>query len=760
MAAAATTNKDMEQMLIAFDNYVKKATGKKNFLKKQIDSVFNPLIQATDTLTKQINKIDVSKFGTTIKGFETSFQNLFKQIEEEFKKGLGNLNTTILKNFKTDKKGLSGVLAASTAGMGLIAQNTDRMANGIEAMSKNIVKSLNKNFDVFYHNIAPMVEYFKDASKTDGAGAIKSRNVGSGTTTTPSNKNQNINTADDERRSAEMSATLIGSAGGVIGEESSRRNEKRKGMWDYVKTGGKITLGLGGLVLGGTFLVKAYQAYEAGLAAFNKDTGKMKIIGNLMSRTGKFLGEIPHLFKYLKTFFSGGEEAVKLGGALKPGFFKNLLKLGGSSIKLPLKVLNRLPYVGSLISAGFAYKRFKAGDWVGGTLDTLSAIANLFPGIGSAVSFALDGLSMLRDFALGGSDEAAKLSFSEQNTKIWDYVKTELWPKLKQKVKDFGDFLWNSVNDLAQQTVDSFLQSDFFKNNSNWIVPLTMDIKNAWDSVYEFFTKDIPDFFTGLGVIYDTLKIKIKNWWKNSSIKKGINTINNFFINLYHKISDFFKPIRKILEPVTNWFQEKTTKLIDGVWNIGKSIVDAVWNFIVSAKDKVIDTFKELGSTAWDKLKSWTGQTVDATVDAFKFTTEVGRQQREMEEKQIQAEENRKKAEAEENRKKAEELKIETSKIEIDRMELDAKRKELLKSVASTSDNGAIVRQLQELNQRIEKLDNTTLSAGVLNAQTTAKASAASNQPTQVTQIFGGAGQDIDRLRLNSNRVINMPIGT
>lgn len=759
MAAVATTNKDMEQMLIAFDNYVKKATGKKNFLKKQIDSVFNPLIQATDTLTKQINKIDVSKFGTTIKGFETSFQNLFKQIEKEFKEGLGNLNTTILKNFKTDKKGLSGVLAASTAGMGLIAQNTDRMANGIEAMSKNIVKSLNKNFDVFYHNIAPMVEYFKDASKTDSAGSIKSRSVGSGTTTTPSNKNQNINTADDERRSAEMSAALIGSGGGVIGEESSRRNEKRKGMWDYVKTGGKKALGLGGLVLGGTFLVKAYQAYEAGLAAFNKDTGKMKIIGNLMSRTGKFLSEIPHLFKYLKTFFSGGEEAVKLGGALKPGFFKNLLKLGGSSIKLPLKVLNRLPYVGSLISAGFAYKRFKAGDWVGGTLDTLSAIANLFPGIGSAVSFALDGLSMLRDFALGGSDEAAKLSFSEQNTKIWEYVKTELWPKLKQKVKDFGDFLWNSVNDLAQQTVDSFLQSDFFKNNSNWIVPLTMDIKNAWDSVYEFFTKDIPDFFTGLGVIYDTLKIEVENWWENSSIKKGIDAVWNFFgevgdffVDLYHKVSDFFEPVRKTLEPVTNWLSDAASKLIDGVWNIGKSIVDAVWNFIVSAKDKVVNTFKELGSGAWDKLKSWTGQ----TVDAFKFTTELGRQKREMEEMQKKLE-----VEAEENRKKAEELKIETSKkIEIDRMELDAKRKELLKSVAATSDNSAIVRQLQELNQRIEKLDNTTLSAGVLNAQTTAKASVASNQPTQVTQIFGGAGQDIDRLRLNSNRVINMPIGT
>lgn len=754
MAAAATTNKEMEQMLIAFDNYVKKATGKKNFLKKQIDSVFNPLIQATDTLTKQINKIDVSKFGTTIKGFETSFQNLFKQIEKEFKKGLGNLNTTILKNFKTDKKGLSGVLAASTAGMGLIAQNTDRMSNGIEAMSKKFVNTFNRKFNELNRNMAPMIAYFKDASKTDSAGSIKSRSVGNGA---PSTSNPDKKTIDHhDRRDAEMSAALIGSTGGVI-SDSSRRSE-RKGMWDYVKTGGKI-LGLGGLVLGGTFLVKAYQAYEAGLAAFNKDTGKNKIIGNLMSRTGKFLSEIPHLFKYLKTFFGGGEEAVKLGGALKPGFFKNLLKLGGSSIKLPLKVLNRLPYVGSLISAGFAYKRFKAGDWVGGTLDTLSAIANLFPGIGSAVSFALDGLSMLRDFALGGSDEAAKLSFSEQNTKIWEYVKTEIWSKLKQKVEDFGAFLGNSIYDSAQQTVDSFLQSDFFKNNSNWIVPLSMDIINAWDSVYEFFTKDIPDFFKGLGVIYDTLKIEVENWWENSSIKKGIDAVWNFFgevgdffVDLYHKVSDFFEPVRKTLEPVTNWLSDAASKLIDGVWNIGKSIVDAVWNFIVSAKDKVVNTFKELGSTAWDKLKSWTGQ----TVDAFKFTTEVGRQKREMEEMQKTFE-----IQAEKNRKKAEELKIETSKkIEIDRIELDTKRKELLKSVAAAPNNNDIVKQLKELNQRIEKLDNTTLSAGVLNAQTTAKASVASNQPTQVTQIFGGAGQDIDRLRLNSNRVINMPIGT
>jgi len=159
------------------------------------------------------------------------------------------------------------------------------------------------------------------------------------------------------------------------------------------------------------FLLKGFDVAIGALRHFDKDAGKNKFIANLLFRISNVIKNIPK--------FKGGG----------------------------LKILGRIPYLGSLLSIGFAVQRFKKGDWVGGTLDSLSAIANLFGLPGSVISLAIDGISMLRDAALGGSDNASKMTLKEQGSKMWDYVKEQLWPNIKSFFVDtYGEALKMDLN--------------------------------------------------------------------------------------------------------------------------------------------------------------------------------------------------------------------------------------------------------------------------------------------------------------------------
>ena len=102
---------------------------------------------------------------------------------------------------------------------------------------------------------------------------------------------------------------------------------------------------------------------------------------DLISKTfGAFTSTLRRAGKILTTV-SG---TSKLVGALKP-FSKTALR--------------RIPVIGSIFSFLSAFQRFNSGDKIGGTIDILSAIANLVPGAGPFISIALDLVNLARDGA-------------------------------------------------------------------------------------------------------------------------------------------------------------------------------------------------------------------------------------------------------------------------------------------------------------------------------------------------------------------------
>lgn len=95
------------------------------------------------------------------------------------------------------------------------------------------------------------------------------------------------------------------------------------------------------------------------------------------------------------------------GGAsgVIPEYFKFATKQGAEiGAKGASKAFTKaLPFIGSLISAGFAVNDIIKGDFMGAGLQTLSAIASLFPGIGTGISVAIDGVDTARE--MGAFDD-------------------------------------------------------------------------------------------------------------------------------------------------------------------------------------------------------------------------------------------------------------------------------------------------------------------------------------------------------------------
>ena len=77
--------------------------------------------------------------------------------------------------------------------------------------------------------------------------------------------------------------------------------------------------------------------------------------------------------------------------------------------------LKKIPGLGALAGLGFAAPRLMKGDFLGAGMESLSGLASIIPGIGTAASVALDASLMARDATAGPT--AAKLSTAKKQTK-------------------------------------------------------------------------------------------------------------------------------------------------------------------------------------------------------------------------------------------------------------------------------------------------------------------------------------------------------
>jgi len=742
--AASADSKELEQLLVAFDNYVKRATGRKSYLKGRLDAIFEPLQKSGELLAKNVKNIKFNEFEKSLKGFTKDFNKLFKTVEQNLRKSFDTLNKNLFP--KINFKKLEGIYKKLESGFNTLKPSAFAINNG-NKRTKNINKILVKKLDAINTNLiniiininkninninkilvekldainTNLINIRKDFDKNDSNGA----NVGSGSK----------GTAHDE-----SFGMMIGAPGGV-----KSGGGMGGGIWSLIKGLGRIA-GVGLVTFGAIpFLLKGFDVAIGALRHFDKDAGKNKFIANLLFRISNVIKNIPKFFGFVKTFFNGGEEAVKLGGLLKPSLFGNLKNFGKMIFKGGgLKILGRIPYLGSLLSIGFAIQRFKKGDWVGGTLDSLSAIANLFGLPGSVISLAIDGISMLRDAALGGSDNASKMTLKEQGSKMWDYVKEQLWPNIKSF---FVDTVWGGIKDGFKSIMDWLGETEFGKSIKKWydetLKPKIQPFIDNWGEIkkkIEEYWQNIQNFFGGIATMvstaYDMGKEAFDDIWNQG--EKLFNWIGE---NIITPIKNFFKPI-------TDKLSEWGSKIADWATDLAKT----VWK-------KLKEAFGGIAKKAAKGIKKGLGKAWDWISSPFKEITEVGKMAREAKEfEQKMMDKEKKRLEELEKNKNAN-----TNNLEDMKEGVEKGNTSMIPSINVGKENKETTKQFAEMNKNIESLQKAIVMSGVMNAEVTAKVGIAGinagNKPAPVTQIFGGGAPDIDRLRLSGNRMINMPVG-
>jgi hypothetical protein len=131
------------------------------------------------------------------------------------------------------------------------------------------------------------------------------------------------------------------------------------------------------------------------------------LFNNIKALPGKALNSIASFFsgnKIASSFISGLTGSIKAGG----GVLSGVRAVGGTMIKILkgalkgigaplLKTLKFVPYIGGLIGLGFAYSRFKSGDYIPATFELISAVLDFIPGAGWAASAMIDGGLLLYD---------------------------------------------------------------------------------------------------------------------------------------------------------------------------------------------------------------------------------------------------------------------------------------------------------------------------------------------------------------------------
>ena len=167
------------------------------------------------------------------------------------------------------------------------------------------------------------------------------------------------------------------------------------------------------LLLGGVGALIYGLLNDGALKGVMKLLSKIGIQGGVKLLMGAVKGFVKFISEFLKTPFEILMKLAKsifkpigsLISKMVPAGIKGLGKsIFGSMAKtlVPLlKILKKVPIIGSIISIGFAISRFKSGDNIGGIIDVLSALSgllNLIPG-GSVIAIPLSiGFDLLNAF--------------------------------------------------------------------------------------------------------------------------------------------------------------------------------------------------------------------------------------------------------------------------------------------------------------------------------------------------------------------------
>jgi SLT domain-containing protein len=210
--------------------------------------------------------------------------------------------------------------------------------------------------------------------------------------------------------------------------------------------------------------------------------------------------------------------------------------LGGKLFKMISPVLKRIPGIGTIISWGFAYTRFKSGDTIGGIIDVLSGIATLFPGVGTVIGIGLDVLNAFLDFKTGGA--TAEASIKKGNI-VKDWL-SNAWNYWKEKILNIP-IIKNII-----ETGEAFSKGD-------WALALTKLIRI------------IPN----AGWILDWMGMTEDR--SVESLNQSFNALANFWTWVKESV---FGKIGSMISSIINWSKEKLSDIISYIPGFGDEKID------------------------------------------------------------------------------------------------------------------------------------------------------------------------------------------
>lgn len=320
------------------------------------------------------------------------------------------------------------------------------------------------------------------------------------------------------------------------------------------------TPSLSGLGAGLMLIVGGIAALVTGLMNDGPFRGALKILSRIGIEGGleilksvvMTVIELPEkLFGKLGVEFTEliGEFGGSMGGKVLAKLEKGFLGKMAVKILKPLsKVLKVIPIIGTLISLGFAYARFKDGDIVGGIIDTISGLIGLLELYPPAAAFVLPiqiGLDVLNAWLDYKSDQG------EGKPKL---SKLDI---LGDMVKSIGGWLWDNAKDIPLLGTFKYLGM-------------------AWDSLKSGkLTESLTNLGYGLVAIIPG----------GGLIIRGIEALISY-LNPNQKPEEPNLNVAAAASSTSSWAKS----IGDWIWNNGENI-------------PVISTFKYL-SKAWDAFNS------------------------------------------------------------------------------------------------------------------------------------------------------------
>ena len=329
-------------------------------------------------------------------------------------------------------------------------------------------------------------------------------------------------------------------------------------------------------LIGKIFGKEAFKAVLAPIRAMKGlFTKTLEGIAKTFTNTLKNLIDAP--IKLLGTVGTGLKGALssllpKSVGNIAKGAAGIFTKMLGGLVKFLKPILGKIPGIGTIISWGFAYSRFKSGDVVGGFIDVLSGLVGLLSltGVGAAVAIpiqiGLDVLNAFLDAKAGGADGKA----SQKKTGI-----------LKEWIFGLGKKLYETVKYIP--IIGPFMQAVEDMQAGKWL-----------DASYNL-VRAIP----GLGILVDVL-----NWFTGGEteqgIKEGLSNAGSMIgdwlgwlkDNIWEKITGF---VTGVFDSVKEWWNNLSWD--PGTWLGGEGWFGGKEEPTKQSKETVPDSTKTADQT-------------------------------------------------------------------------------------------------------------------------------------------------------------------